>query len=91
MAKKPTTDRPIRSVFYTDYHARNAVKINRGKHPESMVLRCIDAMRHAKYGDQQNTAVLAEVFDEDDGVLHAIVKRKISGDIEILYQRGVKD
>lgn len=86
MAKRIPKDRPIRSVYYSDFQARNAVKITRGKHPESMVLRCVDHMRHNNY-----EAVLAEVFDEDDGVLHAVIKRRINGDIEIIYQRDVKD
>jgi hypothetical protein len=35
-------------------------------------------------------ATHAEVFDSANGELHAVVKRHLNGDIEILFKREVK-
>lgn len=78
-------DRNIRAVFYKDFQARTALKVNKGKHPERMVLRCIAHMRKNTY-----EAVLAEVFNDNTGKLHAVVKRRINGDVEILFQEEFK-
>lgn len=87
MAKTPyEVDRPIRAVFYEDFKATKAIKINRGKHPEKMVQRCHAHMRKNTYG-----AVLAEVFNENTGKLHSQVKRKINGDLEIHFEREYKE
>jgi hypothetical protein len=90
MSKHETENkRTVRSVYYGDYNGRKVVKITHGLHPESMVSNCIYHMRRNDY-----EALLAEVWDDDDGVLHAIVKCRISGElgiIEILYQREIKE
>lgn len=82
MATKSMTERPIRAVFYSDYQARNPIKLNRGKHPESMCLLAHKHLRFDHYG-----AVLVEVFNEDTGKLHAVLKVKLNGmGIEAVYE-----
>lgn len=77
----------IKTVFYADFQARHIVRTNRAYHANSAVLRAIDHMQMNHY-----EAVLCEVYDERDGVLHAVIKGAIaSHTITILFQREVKE
>ncbi len=33
---------------------------------------------------------LVEIYDQDDGVLHATIRRKVNGQLVVLYERKVK-
>lgn len=78
-----TITRSIRTVYYFKKGGRGGekgvAKINRALHAKSAVLHCIEHMQNNKY-----EAVAAEVFNEDDGTLYAVVRRTMTG-IEILY------
>lgn len=77
--------RPIRSVYYSDHRARHVVKTSRGKYARTAVPRAVDRMQVNDY-----SAVLCEVYDDSNGVLHAVIKRSIDrGEIHILFQREV--
>lgn len=47
---------------------------------------CVKHMQIDKY-----SATHAEVYDEDNGELHAVVKRSINGDVHILFKREVQE
>lgn len=79
--------RPIRAVFYSDTHGRKAVKINRGKDPESM---CLLAHMHLRYDHYD--AMMVEVFNEITGKLHAVLRLKRNGmGVEAIYHEKAKE
>jgi len=75
--------RTIRTVFY---RLAKVVKINNAYYANSAVLRCVDHLQHNQYN-----ATHAEVYDESNGDLHAVVRRRVTGDLEILFRRAVKE
>ena len=70
--------RAIRTVFYRN---KQVVKMNRAADAARAVLHCIDHMQSNRY-----EADAAEVFNEDDGTLHAVIRMTMKG-IEIVYNR----
>lgn len=78
-----TGQRNIQSSFY---RGRHLVKTNRAAHANSAVLRAVDHLQLNHY-----EATTCEVFDIASGVLHAVLKRRLSGDLEILYKREVQE
>lgn len=76
----------IRSITTSYYRGRELVKTNYAVHANRAVLRCVDHLQLNSYH-----ATHAEVFDSLDGVLHAVTKRRLNGDIEILFKREVKE
>ena len=79
--------RSIETSYYRgNSNKKDLVKTNRAVHANSAVLRAVDHMQFNHY-----EATTAEVFDNDSGVLHAVLRRRMSGDIEILYKRKVKE
>jgi len=79
----PDFTRTIVTVYYIN---NRVVKRNTAKHANRAVLHCVNHMQLNIY-----EATVAEVYDEKRGVLHCVVKRKINGDIVILYRRKVKE
>lgn len=90
MAKKKQVNgftRPIRTVYYSDHRANVVEKVNRGIHARTAVPRAVDHMQLDHYG-----AVLCEVYDDQTGVLHAVLKHSLEkGAIHILFQREVTE
>lgn len=76
----------IRSIQTTFYQGRTVVKVNTAVHANSAVLRCVDHMQLNHY-----SATAAEVFDNQSGVLHAVIHRSVTGRITIIYKREVKE
>lgn len=68
--------RAIRTVYY---FKKEVVKTNRALHAKAAVLHCIEHMQNDKY-----MASAAEVYNEDDGTLYAVIRRTMHG-MEILY------
>lgn len=66
------------------YRESLLVRTNRAVHANSAVLRCVDHMQHNHYG-----ADVAEVFDDGDGTLHAVITHSVIGRIEIVFKREV--
>jgi hypothetical protein len=64
----------------------NEVRTNSSSNANRAVAACIMHMQVNDYG-----AMLAEVWDDDTGELHAVIKRRINGDIHILYKRDPMD
>ena len=81
MGTGPILLRAIRTDYY---NGKELIKTNRATYPNSAVLRCVDHMQLNDYG-----ATTAEVFDEDTGELHAVVKFG-QEQINILYKREVQ-
>ena len=80
-----TNSRHIKTVYYSGVSKlSNVVKTTRAMYAFNAVPTCITHMQWNQY-----EATLAEVYDESNGVLHAVIKRKVSGNIEILFQRTV--
>lgn len=82
---KSRSGRNIRTVYY---YGNEVVKCNRAKYANTAVLACVKHMQFNTY-----EATHAEVFDDDDGVVHAIVKAKLvdgKHEIHILYRRAVQ-
>lgn len=75
-----------RLITTTFYRRKEVVKVNHALHPNRAVLRCVDNLQTNNYD-----ATHAEVYDSGDGVLHAVVKRHMNGNIEILFKREVTE
>lgn len=75
--------RPIKTVYY---FGSRAVKITRAKHANSAVPRCVDHLQLNHYN-----ATLAEVYDDVNAELHAVVTRSVKGTIKIVFKREVKE
>jgi hypothetical protein len=73
----------IQTVYY---QGRVVVKTNRAGHANSAVPRCVDHMQLNRYQAQ-----VAEVFDMRSGVLHAVIRRNVSGNIAIIFKREPKE
>lgn len=67
------------SVFY---RGRAVVKTNRAYHANSASQACFGHMRSNRY-----EATHAEVYDERDGVLHAVFKRTTDDKLITLFKR----
>mgnify|MGYP003575880546 CR=1 FL=1 len=74
--------RTIKTVFY---YGKQVVKTNKASHANRAVLHCVNHMQLNTY-----EATHAEVYDEETGVLHAVIRRTIKG-IAILYKREVRE
>ena len=72
-----------RNITTTFYRGVSVVKVNKASYASNAVLRCVDHLQLNSY-----QAGHAEVYDSADGTLHAVVKRRINGDLEILFKRS---
>lgn len=77
------TERNIQTTFF--WH-KKVVKINKASYANSAVLRCVDHLQFNQYD-----ATHAEVFDSNSGVLHAVIKRSMKGDLTVLFKREVAE
>lgn len=75
--------RPIRTVFY---QGKKEVRVNRSTWANNAVPNAVRHMQTNEYA-----ATHCEVFDSTNGELHAVIRRSMSGDIEILFKREVKE
>lgn len=75
-----------RSIKTTYYHGKKLVRVNRAKFANNAVPLCVHHMQVNEYD-----ATTAEVYDDSDGTLHAVIKRSIKGDIHIVFKREVKE
>ena len=73
-----------RTITTNFYHRKELVKTNNAAYANNAVLRCVDHLQINHY-----RATHAEVFDSSDGELHAVVKRHMNGDLEVLFKREV--
>lgn len=73
---------PIKSVYY---FGKNIVRKNSSSNPLRSVGRCVQHLRLNSY-----EATHAEIFDELRGVLHAVIKRDVNGNIHVLYEHGLQ-
>jgi hypothetical protein len=77
------SSRPIRTDYY---RGKTIVKSNHAGHANNAVPHCIHHLQINRYD-----ATHAEVYDEGNGTLHAVIKCHIGkGSIEILYKREVE-
>lgn len=75
--------RPIRSEFFEGARRnRNPVKVNRGRWALTAVPNAVMHMQLDTYG-----ARLCEVWDERTGELYAQVRRKVTGELEIVFMK----
>ncbi len=82
---KPRDGRNIITVYYD---GDNIVKTNRAKYSHTAVLKCVDHMQFNHYD-----ATSAEVYDDDDGVLHAVVVATLvagKAEIRIIFKREIQ-
>lgn len=77
------TSRPIQTVFY---RGKKVIQINRSKWANSAVLRCINHMQLNHY-----EATHAEIYDNNSGVLHAVITCNVVGKITIVFRREVHE
>lgn len=75
--------RPIRTVFY---RGKQEVRVNYSTWANNAVPNAVRHMQTNEYD-----ATHCEVFDSVNGELHSVIKRRITGDIEILFKREVKE
>lgn len=76
-----------RNIQTTYYFGKKLVRHNSAKHTNNAVLHCVEHMQLNHY-----EATTAEVFDLENGELHAVVKRSMKNkDISIVFKREVKE
>lgn len=63
------------------YFRREVLKINRSMHANKAVVHCFEYMQSNRYH-----ARVAEVKDERTGELLAVITRRITGEINIIYK-----
>lgn len=77
----------IRTIQTTYMLHKQLVKTTQAVHANTAVTNCVNHMQLNHYG-----ATVAEVFDSQSGVLHAVICRKMDGSgIEIVFKRVVKE
>lgn len=72
--------RVIRTVFTN--HLGEIIKINRSAHAHAAVMKAVDYLQRDYYTD----ARVVEVYDDSNGVLHAIIAWKDQS-LVVLYKR----
>jgi hypothetical protein len=80
--------RSVTTKYYVLKDYRNPVKINRASDVDRAVANAYLHMQHGDYGsvEQRLAASMAEVYDEESGLLYAIVKRDVKGDVRISFK-----
>jgi len=77
------TSRNIKTVYYSGVSKlSNVVKTTASMYAFNAVPNAI-----ARLSDNQYNATLCEIYDETNGVLHAVIKRRVSGALEVLFKR----
>jgi hypothetical protein len=84
MNDEVTRTLPIKTVYYGDRRAKQIVRIN---HALTAFKAVPLVVMHMQTNDYE--AVLAEVFDLSNGDLHAIISRKINGELLTVFKREV--
>ena len=85
--KEPYKHQPRTLPIKTVYYFRGSVlKINHALHANTAVPQCVYHMQLNRYA-----ASTAEVYDESNGTLHAVIKRSVNGTITIVFKREVKE
>lgn len=80
-----TNGRHIKTVYYSGVsHLSNVVKTTASAYAFNAVPNAVRHLQTNQYG-----ATLCEVYDENNGVLHAVMKRNVRGEIHILFKREV--
>lgn len=75
-------NRTIRTKYYRNNKYAEPVKVNSSGNTNQAVATCIYYMQVDFYD-----ASVAEVYDDESGQLHAQIRRKMNGNIEIVYKR----
>jgi hypothetical protein len=78
-----TQQRTIKTVYRFQ---GEETKVTTACNPNRAVAKCVEHLQVNDYG-----ATVAEVYDRESGVLHAIVKRSINGSINIAYRYNPED
>lgn len=73
-----------RPIVTSYYRGKALVKATMSSHPNNAVVNAIGHMQINEY-----QATTCEVYDGDSGELHAVIRRKMNADIEILFRREV--
>lgn len=80
--QNPATERNIITTYFQDSTKMAAMKVNRSKYSRSAVMRAVDHMTMNTY-----EAMVAEVYDDEYGCLHAQIVRDVTGKITIVFLR----
>lgn len=87
------TDEPIEpaklrvfSIQTIYYRNKKVVRVNHAGSALRAVPLAVGHMQLNKY-----EATVAEVFDLQGGILHAVVKRSVNSNIEIVFKREIKE
>jgi hypothetical protein len=78
----PETERLIRTDFY---RRLEIVKVNRGRWPLNGAKQVFEHLRTNKY-----EATHAEVYNEGNGKLYAVLKRDMDGNVRTLFESKYK-
>lgn len=73
----------IQTIYYS---GKRVIKVNSALFSNNAVLHCVNHMQLNHY----KKATCAEVFDSKSGILHAVIKRNVTG-IAIAYKREIKE
>lgn len=85
LRRKHRKGRKIQTVYY---FGTTVVKRNTAKYSNTAVVACVNHMQFNSYD-----ATHAEVFDSEDGTLHAVIKSALvrgKYEIHILFKREVQ-
>jgi hypothetical protein len=75
----------IKTVYYSGVSKlSNVVKTTASVYAFNAVPNAVRHLQTNEYG-----ATLCEVYDENNGTLHAVMKRNVKGEIHILFKREV--
>jgi hypothetical protein len=82
-----THQKKLPKTIKTAYWSQGqVVKTNTSLNANRAVTQCVAHMQVNQYG-----ASVAEVYDAETAVLHAVVKRTIAGNISIVYRYEPRD
>ena len=84
--RKRRSGRKIQTVYYFE---DSVIKRNTAKYSHTAVTACVNHMQFNTYA-----ATHAEVYDTEDGVVHAIVKASLvrgQHEINIIFKREVQE
>lgn len=74
-------EEPKHFSIRTDYYfGGKIVKVTRSLHANSASKNCFDHMQTNDY-----EATVAEVYDEDTGELHAVIRRRVGGEADPVH------
>jgi hypothetical protein len=82
-------NRPIKTKYFVGKRYADPIQTNSSRDANTAVAQAVLHMQVAHYRDDNgNPATSCEVYDNESGMLHAIVTRSAMGQLQISYKRN---